>query len=99
MLAASVVSAVFLISYVTKTILIGTTPFGGTGASRVIYLTVLFSHLTLAIAAVPMVAITLIDGLRTRFDRHRRIARWTLPVWLYVSVTGVSIFFMLRPYY
>lgn len=99
MIAATFVSGIFLISYVTKATLHGTTIFGGTGLSRVIYLCVLFSHLTLAIAVVPMVAVTLIRGLSARFDRHRAIARWTFPVWLYVSVTGVFVYLMLRPWY
>lgn len=99
MLAATVTSGLFLVSYVIKTWLHGTTVYGGTGWSRILYLTILFSHLTLAIAVVPLVAVTLISGLRERFRTHRAIARWTLPLWFYVSVTGVVVYFMLRPWY
>ncbi len=99
MLSTAVVSGIFLVSYVIKTIYHGTTLYGGTGLSRVVYLSVLFSHLTLAIGLVPLAAVTLIRGLQARFDRHRAIARWTLPIWLYVSVTGVLVYLMLRPWY
>lgn len=99
MLGAVATSALFLISYLIKTWFHGTTVYGGTGLSRTIYLTVLFSHLTLAIAVVPLVFVTVIHGLGKRFRKHRSIARWTYPIWLYVSVTGVLVFLMLRPYY
>lgn len=99
MLAAVVTSAIFLISYVIKTWFHGTTLYGGTGLARVIYLTVLFSHLSLAIVVVPLVIISVIHGLRKRYKAHRAIARWTYPIWLYVSVTGVLVFLMLRPWY
>lgn len=99
MLAAVGTSGVFLISYVIKTMFHGTTVYGGTGLSRVIYLTVLFSHLSLAIAVVPLVLITVFHGLGKRFRNHRAIGKWTYPIWLYVSVTGVLVFLMLRPWY
>jgi Predicted membrane protein len=69
--------------------------FRGTGWIRIVYLTILYSHIFLAIVIVPMVIMTLSRGLRGQFDRHRRIARWTYPLWLYVSVTGVIVYFML----
>jgi len=99
MLAAVVTSGLFLVSYLIKTWFHGTTLYGGTGIMRVIYLTVLFSHLTLAIAVVPLALVSVVSGLQSRFGRHRRIARWTYPIWLYVSVTGVLVYLMLRPYY
>ena len=99
MLAAVVTSGLFLVSYLIKTWFHGTTLYGGTGIMRVIYLTVLFSHLTLAIAVVPLTLVSVVSGLQSRFGRHRRIARWTYPIWLYVSVTGVLVYLMLRPYY
>lgn len=99
MFAATATSGLFLVSYVIKTWLHGTTVYGGTGWLRTLYLTILFSHLTLAIAVVPLVAVTLLSGLRERFRQHRAIARWTLPIWFYVSVTGVVVYFMLRPWY
>ncbi len=69
--------------------------FRGTGWTRILYFTILTSHTILAIVIVPMVLITLTRGLRGQFDRHRAIARWTFPIWLYVSVTGVIVYFML----
>ena len=99
MTAAAVTSALFLVSYVIKTLFHGTTPYGGEGLLRAVYLAVLFSHLTLAIAVVPMALASIFLGWKRRFDRHRPIGRWTYPLWLYVSVTGVLVYFMLRPYY
>src|ERR1700690_733733 len=69
--------------------------FRGTGWIRIVYLSILYSHIVLAIVIVPMAIMTLSRGLREQFDRHRRIARWTYPLWLYVSVTGVIVYFML----
>jgi uncharacterized membrane protein YozB (DUF420 family) len=95
MLAAFSVSVLFLISYLVYHYQVGSVRFGGTGAIRTVYLTILVSHSILA-AAVPVLAVvTLCRALRGRFDAHRRIARWTLPIWLYVSVTGVLVYWML----
>ena len=69
--------------------------FTGQGAIRTLYFTILISHVILAALVPPLALVTLTHGLRERFDRHRRIARWTLPVWLYVSVTGVVVYAML----
>lgn len=99
MLSAVGTSILFLISYVIKTWFHGTTLYGGTGLSRAVYLTVLFSHLSLAIAVVPLVLVTVWHGLGNRFRNHRKIGRFTYPIWLYVSVTGVLVFLLLRPYY
>lgn len=99
MLSAIVTSGLFLVSYLIKTWFYGTTLYGGTGLARVIYLTILFSHLTLAIVVVPMAIYSVWSGLNNRLQQHRRIARWTYPLWLYVSVTGVIVYFMLRPWY
>ena len=99
MFFAALTSALFLLSYLVKTAFHGTTPYGGEGLLRAVYLSVLFSHLTLAIAVVPLVLASIYFGWRGKFKQHRRIARWTYPIWLYVSVTGVVVFFMLRPYY
>ncbi len=95
MLAALAASAAFLTSYLIYHFNVGSVPFTRTGTVRVVYLTILFTHIVLAIAIVPLVAITVSRALAARFDRHRRIARWTLPLWLYVSVTGVVIYLML----
>jgi uncharacterized membrane protein YozB (DUF420 family) len=95
MIAAFSVSVLFLISYLTYHFNEGSTRFTGTGVSRPIYFTILLTHTVLA-AAVPFLAvITLVHGLRTRYDKHRRIARITFPIWLYVGVTGVIIYLML----
>jgi uncharacterized membrane protein YozB (DUF420 family) len=95
MLGAFATSTLFLISYLTYHYLHGSTKFQGQGIARVIYLTILLTHTVLATAIVPLVFITLSRALSARFDKHRRIARWTLPIWLYVSVTGVIVYLML----
>lgn len=95
MIAAFSVSTVFLASYLTYHFLAGVVYYPGTGIMRTVYLTILGTHTVLA-AAVPVLAIiTLRRGLKSRFDPHRKIARWTLPIWLYVSVTGVVVYLML----
>jgi uncharacterized membrane protein YozB (DUF420 family) len=95
MLTAVVTSTLFLISYLYYHWHVGSVPFQGHGWFRPVYFSILFSHTILAATIVPLVIITLIRALRERFDRHRAIARWTYPLWLYVSVTGVVIYFML----
>ncbi len=95
MLSAVGVSAAFLASYVVYHLNVGSVPFQKQGTIRTVYLTILFTHIVLAAAIVPMVLVTLSRALRERFDAHRRIARWTMPVWWYVSVTGVVIYLML----
>lgn len=95
MLAAFGVSVLFLISYLVYHSQAGSKRFPGTGTIRTVYLTILFTHTVLA-AAVPVLAIiTLRRALAGRFERHKAIARWTLPIWLYVSVTGVVVYWML----
>jgi putative membrane protein len=99
MIAAFVTSVAFLVSYVVYHLHAGTTRFPGHGWARGLYFAILGTHTVLA-AIVPVLAvITLALALRGRFDRHRRLARWTLPVWLYVSVTGVVIYVMLYRLY
>lgn len=95
MITAVVTSALFLTSYLYYHFHVHSVPFQGTGWSRPVYYTILTSHVILAIVIVPLVLITLTRALRERFDRHRAIARWTYPLWLYVSVTGVLVYFML----
>jgi len=95
MLTAVLTSTLFLISYLYYHAHVGSVKFQGQGWSRGIYFSILISHTTLAAAILPLVAITLICALQNRFDRHRAVARWTYPLWLYVSVTGVVIYFML----
>ncbi|TNF73535.1 MAG: DUF420 domain-containing protein [Acidobacteria bacterium] len=95
MLTAFGCSVLFLVSYLYYHSQVGSMRFQGAGTIRTVYLTILASHSILA-AAVPFLAlITLVRALRQRFDRHRAIARWTLPIWLYVSVTGVVVYWML----
>jgi uncharacterized membrane protein YozB (DUF420 family) len=95
MLAAFSVSTAFLASYLVYHFNVGSVPFRQTGPIRVVYLTILFTHIVLAIVIVPLIFTSLSRALAGRFDRHRRIARWTLPLWLYVSVTGVVVYLML----
>lgn len=95
MLAAVTSSVLFLVGYVTRIALTGTHRFPGTGALRATYIAVLTSHTLLAALAAPLVLRTLFLALRDRFPAHRRIARATLPVWLYVSITGVLVYVML----
>jgi uncharacterized membrane protein YozB (DUF420 family) len=95
MIAAVITSTLFLISYLYYHAHVGSVRFQGTGWSRLIYFTILISHVVLAAVIVPLVIITLTRALRERFDRHRAIARWTFPLWLYVSITGVLVYFML----
>jgi len=93
--SAFVTSTIFLISYLTLRYYAGMTTFTGQGWIRPVYFTILVSHTILAAAIVPLALVTLSRALRARFDRHVRIARWTLPLWLYVSVTGVIVYVML----
>jgi putative membrane protein len=99
MIAALVCSTLFLTSYLVYHAQVGSIRFTGEGGVRVIYFAILISHTLLAAAVPPLAIITLSRGLRSRFDRHRKIARWTLPIWLYVSVTGVIIYLMLYRIY
>lgn len=95
MLGALSTSVLFLISYLIYHYNIGSRSYQGEGAVRLVYFSILISHTVLAMVNVPMVGFTLIRALKGDFERHRRIARWALPIWLYVSVTGVLIYLML----
>ena len=97
--SALIVSSLFLISYLTYHYYHGTTRFQGTGLARPIYFTVLTSHTILAIVIVPLIATTFYRALKRDFVRHRKIARVTLPLWLYVSITGVIVYLMLYQIY
>ena len=97
--AALVVSILFLASYLTYHFHHGATRFPGTGLARPIYFTILISHTILAVVIVPLVTLTFHRALRGDFVRHRRIARITLPLWLYVSITGVIVYLMLYQIY
>jgi putative membrane protein len=99
MIAALVSSALFLTSYLIYHAEVGSVPFKGTGTIRVVYLAILLTHIVLAALILPMALITVSRAFARRFDRHRRIARWTLPIWMYVSVTGVVIYLMVYQMY
>jgi uncharacterized membrane protein YozB (DUF420 family) len=95
MIAALVMSAAFLTSYVIYHLEVGSVPFQKTGWIRTLYFAVLIPHVILAAAIVPMILITVSRALSNKFDKHKKIARITLPLWLYVSVTGVIVYLML----
>jgi uncharacterized membrane protein YozB (DUF420 family) len=95
MVAAFGVSVAFLTSYVIYHANVGSRPFEGQGPIRLVYFTILITHVILAAAVPPLAIVTLWRALGARFDAHARIARWTLPIWLYVSVTGVIVYLML----
>ncbi len=99
MIAAVATSSVFLACYLYYHAHVGSVHFPGQGWVRPVYFTILISHTTLAAAVVPLVMLSLSYGLRSRFDRHRKISRWTFPVWLYVSITGVIVYIMLYQIY
>ena len=95
MIAAFAASSLFLVSYVIYHAQVGSVRFTRQGFVRPLYFGILVTHVTLAAAVLPLAIITLSRGLKARFDRHRAIARWTLPIWLYVSITGVLVYVLL----
>ncbi len=95
MVSAFVISTLFLVSYLTYHYHAGSKPFPGEGWTRPVYFTILISHVLLATATLPLSIVTLARGFRGCFEKHRRIARWALPIWLYVSVTGVIVYLLL----
>jgi uncharacterized membrane protein YozB (DUF420 family) len=99
MISALVVSTLFLVSYLVYHAHVGSKPFPGRGSIRALYFAILITHVVLAAVIVPMALVTLRRGLRMDVARHRRIARWTWPLWMYVSVTGVVIYLMLYRIY
>jgi uncharacterized membrane protein YozB (DUF420 family) len=99
MIAALVVSGLFLVSYLFYHSQVGSVKFTGEGWVRSVYFVILISHSVLAATVPPLAVITLVRALSEKFDRHRVIARWTLPIWLYVSITGVAVYVMLYRLY
>jgi len=99
MVTAFGVSSLFLISYLIYHYHVGSVPFGGTGWIRPVYFTLLISHIILAMCIVPLALVTIYRAWTEQFQKHMRIARWTLPLWLYVSVTGVIVYWMLYHLY
>ncbi|WP_439879934.1 DUF420 domain-containing protein [Pontibacter sp. MBLB2868] len=99
MLTAFGLSSIFLVSYVTYHFLGDRTVFGGDGALKYIYYFILLTHIVLAIAIVPLVLLSVYFGITNQLVRHRRISKWTFPIWLYVAVTGVLVYLLISPYY
>lgn len=99
MTTALVLSILFLLSYVTYHALTESTSFGGEGFVKGIYLFILLTHIVLSAAVVPLVLVTFSRALSQKFDKHKKIARITLPIWLYVTFTGVVVYLMISPYY
>ena len=95
MIAAFAASSLFLLFYVIYHAQVGSVPFGRQGLVRQLYFTILVTHVTLAATVPPLAIITLSRGLKARYSQHRRIARWTFPIWMYVSVTGVLVYVLL----
>jgi uncharacterized membrane protein YozB (DUF420 family) len=99
MLAAFFASTLFLVFYLIYHLTVGSRPFPGAGFVRAVYFTLLVSHVLLAASVLPLALVTLTRGLRGRYDRHVRVARWTFPIWVYVSATGIVIYLMLYQMY
>lgn len=99
MVTAFTLSAFFLISYVTYHYQAAPTKFGGEGTLKTIYYVILITHIVLAAVIVPLVLLSVYFAVSDQINRHRKIARWTFPIWLYVAVTGVVVYFMIAPYY
>ena len=99
MTSAIVLSALFLVLYVIYHSTSDSTPFGGEGWIRPLYFTLLISHILLSIVIIPLVLVTYVRALAERFDKHRKIARITFPIWLYVAISGVVVYLMISPYY
>lgn len=97
--AAFGATLLFLITYLTYHSLTGSTSFGGEGFIKVIYYVILISHIFLAAILLPLSLFTLTKGLNMQVEKHKKIARWTMPIWLYVSITGVVVYLLILPYY
>lgn len=94
-----VLSSLFLVMYVLYHMTSDPTHFGGVGLAKVVYLVILISHIILSVLVIPMVLFTFVYGLGGNFERHRALAKFTFPIWLYVAVTGVIVYLMISPYY
>ncbi|WP_291116155.1 DUF420 domain-containing protein [Flavobacterium sp. UBA6135] len=99
MKSAIMLSVLFLVMYVAYHMTSDSTPYGGEGAIRYVYFFILLSHILLSIAVIPLVLITYVKALAERFDKHKKIAKITFPIWLYVAITGVVVYLMIAPYY
>jgi len=99
MISAFVLSAVFLVSYVISKISHEPVPFGGEGIMRPIYFFILISHIVLSGVIIPLVLFTMYRGLTGQYSKHKKIAKWTFPIWMYVAITGVLVYIFMYPYY
>lgn len=99
MLGAIVLSVLFLVSYIAHHLLAGDTKFGGEGTIRLVYFIILITHIFLAAVILPFILFTAYRSLTGEYDKHKKLARYTWPLWLYVSVTGVIVYLMISPYY
>lgn len=99
MQTAIVLSALFLVMYVAYHMTSDSVPYGGEGAMRYVYFFILISHIALSIGIIPLVLFTYVRALSEQFDKHRKLARITFPIWLYVAITGVIVYLMISPYY
>jgi len=96
---AIILSVLFLVMYVAYHMTSDSTPFGGEGMIRYVYFFILLTHILLSIIIIPMVLITYVRALTERFDKHKKLAKITFPIWLYVAITGVVVYLMISPYY
>ena len=99
MISAFMLSVVFLVSYVISKISHEPVPYGGEGFMRTLYFVILISHIVLSGIIVPLVLFTMYRALTGQYDKHKKIARWTFPIWMYVSITGVLVYIFMQPYY
>jgi putative membrane protein len=99
MMSAMVLSVLFLVSYILHHLFAGDTPFGGTGTIRVVYYLILITHIILAGLSLPFILFTAYRALKAEYPQHRKLAKRVWPVWFYVSVTGVVVYFLISPYY
>lgn len=99
MFAALILSTLFLLSYVVYHSQVESTPFGGQGIIRSVYFFILLSHILLSIVTVPFVLLAFYHALKGNFEKHKKIVKWGYPIWLYVAISGVTVYFLIRPYY
>ena len=99
MKTAIALSVVFLVLYIVYHLTTDATKYGGTGISRIIYFILLISHISLSIITIPLVLVSYVRALAQKFDKHKKLTRYTFPIWLYVAVTGVIVYMMISPYY
>lgn len=99
MFAALILSTLFLLSYVVYHSQVESTPFGGVGSIRTVYYFILITHILLSIVVIPFVLLAFYHALKENFEKHKKIVKWGYPIWLYVAISGVTVYFLIRPYY